>query len=55
MKVLILTACIFGPTANARAHDVEMPVSMHLAQHGWLFLALPALLAILSPLLRRHR
>jgi hypothetical protein len=55
MKVLILTACIFGLTTSARAHDVEMSVLVHLAQHGWLFLALTALLAILSPLLRRHR
>ena len=55
MKVLILIACIFGLTSNALAHDVEMPVLVHFAQHGWLFLALTALLAILSPLLRRHR
>jgi hypothetical protein len=55
MKVLILIACIFGPTSNALAHDVEMPVLVHFAQHGWLFLPLTALLAILSPLLRRHR
>jgi hypothetical protein len=55
MKVLILIACIFGLASHAQAHDVEMPVLVHLAQHGWLFLALTALLAILLPLLRRHR
>jgi hypothetical protein len=55
MKVLILIAWIFSLASNALAHDVEMPVLVHLAQHGWLFLALTALLAILSPLLRRHR
>ncbi len=54
MKILILIACIFGLASNALAHDVEMPVLVHLAQHGWLFLALTALLAILSPLLRRY-
>jgi hypothetical protein len=55
MKILILIACIFGLASNAIAHDVEMPVSVHLTQHGGLYLALTALLAILSSLLRRHR
>jgi len=54
MKVQILITCIFGLATDAQAHDIEMPVLVHVAQHGWMFLALLALLVILSPLLRRH-
>ena len=55
MKPFDLLVWFFGLASDVQAHTVEMPVVVHLAQHGWPFLALIASVAMLSPLLWRRR
>ena len=54
MKSLVLVACLFGLVSGVQAHEADMPLLVHVVEHGWILLALIALLAILSPLLRRR-
>lgn len=54
MKIPFLATCLFGLVSGVQAHEADMPIVVHVAEHGWMLLALIALVAIGSPLLRRR-
>ncbi len=52
MKYVVPPAAMLGLSTNVQAHVAEMPVVVHLAEHGWQLIALVALVAVLIPLFR---
>ena len=55
MKALVPTFVFLGLIGNAQAHESEMPLVLHLAEHGWLLMALLSISVVLLPLLRTRR
>lgn len=54
MKHLVPATGMLGLVGNVKAHDVDMPPLVHLAEHGWLLMTAIALVFIFLPLFRRR-
>lgn len=55
MKTFVTLVCLLGSATEVYAHVEDMPVIIHLADHGWMGLAFITLLLLLLPLLRWRR
>lgn len=55
MKPFVTAVGVLCLAGNAQAHVSEMPGMVHLAEHGWLVMALIATAAVLLPVFRRQR
>jgi len=55
MKIFFLATCLFGLVSGVQAHEADTPIVVHVAEHGWMLLALIALAVIGPPLPRRRQ
>lgn len=53
MKTFVTLACLLGSATGVYAHVEDMPVIIHLADHGWIGLAFITLLLLPLPRWRR--
>ena len=54
MQRFVSVVGVLGLTGSAQAHVSDMPVALHLAEHGWPVMALIALVVVMSPMFRRR-